>query len=121
MLPATKRKICNAVHLAVEWLDENQLGEVNEIEEKMKELKRIMAGSMGPAIGIDFGTCYSSIGVWHNGHVEIISDEQDNTRIPSYVAFTDTQSLLGVAAKRQGFIYPINTIFGKDYEIYWFV
>eukprot|EP00246_Nothoceros_aenigmaticus_P000453 TRINITY_DN1067_c0_g1_i1.p1 TRINITY_DN1067_c0_g1~~TRINITY_DN1067_c0_g1_i1.p1 ORF type:complete len:653 (-),score=178.27 TRINITY_DN1067_c0_g1_i1:57-2015(-) len=65
----------------------------------------------GPAIGIDLGTTYSCVGVWRHDRVEIISNDQGNRTTPSYVAFTDTERLIGDAAKNQVAMNPENTVF----------
>lgn len=75
-----------------------------------------MAGKgEGPAIGIDLGTTYSCVGVWQHDRVEIIANDQGNRTTPSYVGFTETERLIGDAAKNQVAMNPINTVFGKIY------
>ena len=71
-----------------------------------------MAKGEGPAIGIDFGTTYSCVGVWQHDRVEIIANDQGNRTTPSYVGFTDTERLIGDAAKNQVAMNPTNTVFG---------
>ncbi|CAD0024763.1 unnamed protein product [Aureobasidium pullulans] len=56
---------------------------------------------MAPAIGIDLGTTYSCI----------IANDQGNRTTPSFVAFTDTERLIGDSAKNQVAMNPHNTVF----------
>ncbi|XP_068652765.1 heat shock 70 kDa protein-like [Aristolochia californica] len=65
----------------------------------------------GKVVGIDLGTTYSCVGVWLNDRVEIIPNDQGNRTTPSYVAFTDTERLIGDAAKNQVAMNPTNTVF----------
>ena len=66
---------------------------------------------MVKAIGIDLGSTYSCVGVWDGSRTEIISNDQGNRTTPSYVAFTDTERLIGDAAKNQSALNPENTIY----------
>ena len=77
---------------------------------------------MPKTIGIDLGTCFSVVGVFMNGKVEIITDEQGQRTVASYVSFSDQERLIGNAAKYQCAMNPKNTVFdakrliGKSYN-----
>jgi endoplasmic reticulum chaperone BiP len=64
-----------------------------------------------PVIGIDLGTTYSCVGIYKNGHVEIIPNELGNRITPSVVAFTDEDRLIGEAAKNQATVNPTRTLY----------
>ncbi|CAR26173.1 hypothetical protein ZYGR_0E01560 [Zygosaccharomyces rouxii] len=66
---------------------------------------------MTRAVGIDLGTTYSCVAHFQNDRVEIIANDQGNRTTPSYVAFTDTERLIGDSAKNQAAINPRNTVF----------
>lgn len=64
-----------------------------------------------PAVGIDLGTSFSCVGVYQNGKVDIIANDQGNRTTPSYVAFTSTGRLIGDGAKSQVTMNAVNTVF----------
>src|SRR5271170_175701 len=70
-----------------------------------------MSAEQGKGIGIDLGTTYSCVAVWQNDRVEVIANDQGNRTTPSYVAFTDSERLIGDAAKNQVAMNPHNTVF----------
>jgi len=68
--------------------------------------------SVGTVIGIDLGTTYSCVGVFKNGRVEIIANDQGNRITPSYVAWDENdERLVGDAAKNQATVNPEQTVF----------
>jgi len=78
---------------------------------------------LGTVIGIDLGTTYSCVGVFRNGRVEIIANDQGNRITPSYVAWdTAGERLIGDAAKNQATVNPESTVFdvkrliGRNYN-----
>lgn len=70
----------------------------------------------------DIGTTYSCVGIWQNDRVEIIANDQGSRVTPSYVSFSDTERLIGDAAKNQAAMNPENTVFdakrliGRNYS-----
>merc|ERR1712107_276175 len=63
------------------------------------------------SIGIDLGTTYSCVGVWQDSQVQIVANDQGLNTTPSYVAFTESERLIGDAAKNQTARNPTNTVF----------
>nr|XP_058906601.1 LOW QUALITY PROTEIN: heat shock cognate 71 kDa protein-like [Kogia breviceps] len=73
--------------------------------------------SKGPAVGTDLGTTSSCVSVFQHRKVEIIANDQGHRTTPSYVAFTDTERLIGDAAKNQVVMNPTNTVFDAKHLI----
>ena len=62
-------------------------------------------------IGIDLGTGVSCVSVYENGTYKIIENAEGSRTTPSIVTYTDTEILVGSAAKRQAITNPTNTIY----------
>jgi molecular chaperone DnaK len=63
-----------------------------------------------PAVGIDFGTTNSAVGIFENGRVRLVPNAEGTLTTPSVVAFTPAGPLVGAAAVRQAVTNPKHTL-----------
>lgn len=70
-----------------------------------------MSEAPEPATGIDLGTTFSCVAIYQNKKTEVFANEYGHRTTPSYVAFTNTQRLIGEAPQQQQTTNPQNTIF----------
>ena len=66
---------------------------------------------MGKVIGIDLGTTNSCVAVMEGSKPKVLENSEGANTTPSIVAFTETERLVGLPAKRQGVTNPTNTLF----------
>ncbi|KAG6556574.1 hypothetical protein Mapa_001515 [Marchantia paleacea] len=81
------------------------------MSERISEDDENTRGDEKFAVGIDFGARSCCVGIWHQGKVEILPNEHGNRRTPCFVSFTETEILVGEAAKDQLLVNPPNTVF----------
>ncbi|MGD9857987.1 MAG: Hsp70 family protein, partial [Planctomycetaceae bacterium] len=70
-----------------------------------------MAVSSEKVIGIDLGTTNSVVSVREGGEAKVIANQEGARTTPSVVAFTEKETHVGEAAKRQAVTNPLNTIY----------
>ena len=66
---------------------------------------------MSKIIGIDLGTTNSCVAVLEGDKAKVIENSEGGRTTPSIVAYTDEETLVGQAAKRQAVTNPDNTLF----------
>lgn len=66
---------------------------------------------MSKIIGIDLGTTNSCVAVLEGDKAKVIENSEGGRTTPSIVAYTDDETLVGQAAKRQAVTNPDNTLF----------
>eukprot|EP00747_Dinoflagellata_sp_TGD_P160386 gnl/TRDRNA2_/TRDRNA2_177978_c3_seq13.p1 gnl/TRDRNA2_/TRDRNA2_177978_c3~~gnl/TRDRNA2_/TRDRNA2_177978_c3_seq13.p1 ORF type:complete len:697 (-),score=241.86 gnl/TRDRNA2_/TRDRNA2_177978_c3_seq13:211-2226(-) len=100
--------VCSFFVCALSWWGGDDEDEKEKPKPKAEDTKPHIEG---PVVGIDLGTTYSCVGIFKNGRVEIIPNDQGNRITPSYVAFVDGERLIGEAAKNTATIHPTQTLF----------
>ena len=66
---------------------------------------------MSKIIGIDLGTTNSCVALMEGKDAKVIENSEGSRTTPSVVAFTDSETLVGMPAKRQAVSNSSNTIF----------
>ncbi|MFN3972873.1 MAG: molecular chaperone DnaK [Gemmobacter sp.] len=66
---------------------------------------------MAKVIGIDLGTTNSCVAIMDGAQPRVIENAEGARTTPSIVGFTETERLVGQAAKRQAVTNPANTVF----------
>jgi molecular chaperone DnaK len=66
---------------------------------------------MAKVIGIDLGTTNSCVAIMDGAQPRVIENSEGARTTPSIVGFTETERLVGQAAKRQAVTNPANTVF----------
>jgi len=68
---------------------------------------------MSKIIGIDLGTTNSCVAIMEGTSPKVLENSEGARTTPSVVAFTETETLVGIPAKRQAVTNPKNTIFAS--------
>ncbi len=66
---------------------------------------------MAKVIGIDLGTTNSCVAVMDGAKPKVLENAEGANTTPSIVAYTESERLVGLPAKRQGVTNPTNTLF----------
>ena len=66
---------------------------------------------MAKVIGIDLGTTNSCVAIMDGSKPRVVENSEGARTTPSIVGFTESERLVGQAAKRQAVTNPTNTVF----------